>query len=178
MFGLYEDRHHARFASDLLVENNPRLNVFALLRSGALTDGVVTRLKWGEKTCQLTAQRTGILLDDGEQQQRIAIIWHSPLPWIGKPAFVCPACNRDCYCLHEKAGVFACRKCHGMSYASRHLYRSVPGVHRVSRLRRKSVSIRARSRHCRSGQSITSAFIASLLRSCSRSVRCSAIFRR
>ena len=67
MFGLYEDRHHARFASDLLVENNPRLNVFALLRSGALTDGVVTRLKWGEKACQLTAQRTGILLDDGEQ---------------------------------------------------------------------------------------------------------------
>jgi hypothetical protein len=46
------------------------------------------------------------LLDDGEQQQRIAIIWHSPLPWIGKPAFVCPTCNRDCYCLHEKAGVF------------------------------------------------------------------------
>ena len=77
------------------------------------------------------------MLDDGEQQQRIAIVWHSPLPWIGKPAFVCPACNRDCYCLHEKAGVFACRKCHGMSYASRHLYRSVPGVHRVSRLRRK-----------------------------------------
>jgi len=137
MFGLYEDRHHARFASDLLVENNPRLNVFALLRSGALTDGVVTRLKWGEKACQLTPQRTGILLDDGEQQQRIAIVWHSPLPWIGKPAFVCPACNRDCYCLHEKAGVFACRKCHGMSYASRHLYRSLPGVHRVSRLRRK-----------------------------------------
>src|SRR5262249_33898721 len=58
MFGLYEDRHNARFASDLLVENNPRLNVFALLRSGALTDGVVTRLKWGEKTCQLAAQRT------------------------------------------------------------------------------------------------------------------------
>ena len=115
MFGLYEDRHHARFASDLLVENNPRLNVFALLRSGALTDRVVTRLKWGEKTCQLTAQRTGILLDDGEQQQRIAIVWHSPLPWIGKPAFVCPVCNHDCYCLHEKAGVFACRKCHGMS---------------------------------------------------------------
>ena len=55
MFGLYEDQHHARFASDLLVENNPRLNVFALLRSGALTDGVVTRLKWGKKTCHLAA---------------------------------------------------------------------------------------------------------------------------
>ncbi len=78
MFGLYEDQHHARFASDLLVENNPRLNVFALLRSGALTDGVVTRLKWGKKTCHLAAQRTGILLDGGEQQQRIAIVWHSP----------------------------------------------------------------------------------------------------
>jgi hypothetical protein len=66
---------------------------------------------------QLAAQRTGILLDDGEQQQRVAIVWHSPLPWIGKPAFVCPVCNHDCYCLHEKAGVFACRKCHGMSHA-------------------------------------------------------------
>jgi hypothetical protein len=31
------------------------------------------------------------LLDDGEQQQRVAIVWHSPLPWIGKPAFVCPS---------------------------------------------------------------------------------------
>src|SRR5215471_21677384 len=102
MFGLYEDRHHARFASDLLVENNPRLNVFALLRSGALTDGVVTRLKWGEKTCQLAAQRTGILLDDGEQQQRVAIVWHSPLPWIGKPAFICPVCNHDCYCCMKR----------------------------------------------------------------------------
>ena len=77
------------------------------------------------------------MLDDGEQQQRVAIVWHSPLPWIGKPAFVCPVCNHDCYCLHEKAGVFACRKCHGMSYASRHLYRTVPGVHRVARLRRE-----------------------------------------
>src|SRR5262249_10262147 len=70
------------------------------------------------RRCQLAAQRTEILLDEGEQQQRIAIVWHSPLPWIGKPAFVCPACNRDCYCLHEKAGVFACRQCHGMAYAS------------------------------------------------------------
>jgi len=32
--------------------------------------------------------------------------------------------------------VIACRTCHRLDYASRHLHRSVPGVHRVMRWRR------------------------------------------
>jgi hypothetical protein len=31
----------------------------------------------------------------------------------------------------------ACRRCHGLDYASRHLHRQTPGIHRVARLRRK-----------------------------------------
>ena len=111
--------------------------VASLARPGGNVTGFALWEYGFAANCQLTAQRTGILLDDGEQHQRVAIVWHSPLPWIAKPAFVCPVCNLDCYGLHEKAGVFACRKCHGMSYASRHLYRTVPSVHRVARLRRK-----------------------------------------
>ena len=48
--------------------------------------------------------------------------------------FECPACGRRCKHLYLDA--IACRICCRLDYASRHLHRSVPGVHRVMRWRR------------------------------------------
>jgi hypothetical protein len=110
------------------IDHCPHLSVFDLLHAGALTEGTTTYLQWGEKTCQLAAQRGEILLDDGARQQRIAIVWHSPLPWIGKPLFVCPNCNQKRQRLFEWLGVIACQFCHG-------LQRPTPSG-RIERLRR------------------------------------------
>ena len=51
-----------------------------------------------------------------------------------RPWFECPACGRRCKHLYLDA--LACRVCCRLDYASRHLHRQVPGVHRVMRWRR------------------------------------------
>ena len=50
--------------------------------------------------------------------------------------FECPACGRRCK--HLYLDTLACRICSRLDYASRHLHRSVPGVHRIMRWRRMS----------------------------------------
>jgi hypothetical protein len=49
--------------------------------------------------------------------------------------FICPACERDCYRLHEVGGVWACRTCHRLTYLSRHRFRTLPGYTRALYLR-------------------------------------------
>jgi hypothetical protein len=57
---------------------------------------------------------------------------------LGMKVFICPACQRDCYRVYEAgAGAWACRRCHGLDYASRHLHRSIPGYSRILYLRRR-----------------------------------------
>ena len=56
-FGLCDDHHHTRVPHDLIVEANPRLDVWMLLRCGGLAENATTRLQWGEKT-YLLARRT------------------------------------------------------------------------------------------------------------------------
>jgi hypothetical protein len=63
----------------------------------------------------------------------VRVSWHRALPL---PVFVCPACERDCYRLHEFRGAWRCRKCHALDYACRHRHRSIPGYHRALWLRR------------------------------------------
>jgi hypothetical protein len=48
-FGLFEDHHHTHVPHDLIVEANPRLDVWMLLQCGGLAEGATTRLQWGEK---------------------------------------------------------------------------------------------------------------------------------
>jgi len=126
-FGLFED-HHTRIPADRLIENRARVDVTMLNRSGALVDGAETELRSGDGGCRL-ATRTPNLLVDGNP---VLVVWTDwALPW-----FECPVCGRRCrhvYLLYP----IACRQCHRLSYAVRHLYRQTPAVHRVARLRRK-----------------------------------------
>ena len=52
-FGLFSDNHPSHFSGDRLVEANARLITWNLLQCGALVEGAVTELRWGEKGCRL-----------------------------------------------------------------------------------------------------------------------------
>src|SRR5262245_23983046 len=130
-FGLFEDHHHPHVPHDLIVEANPRLDVWMLLQCGGLAEGATTRLQLGEKGCQLARQTPDIWIDGA----RVPVVWDEPMAGAGRPWFECPACGRRCRYVYLR-DVIACRTCHRLDYASRHLHRSVPGVHRVMRWRR------------------------------------------
>ena len=131
-FGLFEDHHHTRVPHDLIVEANPRLDVWMLLQCGGLVEGAVTRLQCGDRGYQLARQTPDIFIDG----TRIAIVWDEPMPGVGRPWFECPACGQRCRHLYLRDTI-ACRRCHRLDHASRHLRRQTPGVGRVERLRRK-----------------------------------------
>ena len=79
----------------------------------------------------LSRQTPDILVDG----TRITVTWDEPMAGVGRPWFECPACGRRCRYVYLR-DVIACRTCHRLDYASRHLHRSVPRVHRVMRWRR------------------------------------------
>ncbi|HEY2531300.1 MAG TPA: hypothetical protein VGJ20_25785 [Xanthobacteraceae bacterium] len=59
------------------------------------------------------------------------VVWTDwALPW-----FECPSCGRRCR--HIFLDELACRICLSLDYASRHLHRQMPGIHRTARLRRR-----------------------------------------
>jgi hypothetical protein len=63
-FGLCEDHCHTRVPPrDLIVEANPRLDVFWLNRIGALVQGTVTELQWGTGGGRLAARGFNVELD-------------------------------------------------------------------------------------------------------------------
>lgn len=130
-FGLIEGQQLPRFPSDRLAENRPRLEIWELLRCGALVDGATTELRWGEKACRLATHSPNLWIDGNP----ILVVWDEPIPGVGRPWFACPRCHRRCG--HIFLDELACRKCLHLDYASRHLYRQTPAVHRVTRLRRK-----------------------------------------
>ena len=84
-FGLCDDHHHTRVPHDLIVEANPRLDVWMLLQCGGLAENATTRLQWGEKT-YLLARRTPDIWIDGT---RVPVTWDEPMPGVGRPWFEC-----------------------------------------------------------------------------------------
>src|SRR5215471_36947 len=78
-FGLCDDHHHTRVPHDLIVEANPRLDVWMLLQRGALTEGTETRLQSGKKGYSL-ARRTSDIWIDGT---RVPATWDEPMPVSG-----------------------------------------------------------------------------------------------
>src|SRR5215813_15432770 len=80
-------------------------------------------------TSHRLAARTPNLLVNGNSALVVWTDW--ALPW-----FECPLCGRRCRHVYLLDPI-ACRRCHRLDYASRHLYRQTPAVHRVARLRRK-----------------------------------------
>jgi hypothetical protein len=131
-FGLLSDPHASHFPLDRLVENGPRLDIWMLLQTGGLVEGAVTRLQWGDRGYQLARQTPNILVDG----TCIAVVWDEPMARVSRPWFECPACGQRCRHVYLRDTI-ACRRCHGLENASRHLRRQTPGVGRVERLRRK-----------------------------------------
>ena len=111
-FGLCDDHHHTRVPHDLIVEANPRLDVWMLLQCGGLAENATTRLQWGEKEC-LAARRTPDIWIDGT---RVPVTWDEPMPGVGRPWFECPACGRRCRHVYLRETI-ACRRCHGLRSA-------------------------------------------------------------
>ena len=130
MFGLYDDRHHTRISPDRFTEARPRIDVFALYREGLLTPGASATLQCGPVGYCLATRELGIWIGG----QPVAVRSHTHLPL---PVFICPACRRDCYRVYEFGGAWACRTCHHLDYASRHLHRSVRGYARLLWLQRR-----------------------------------------
>ncbi len=139
-FGLADDCCHARLPRGLIAEANPRLDVFWLNRIGALTEGVVTELAFGDTgdgppgPCEVNLRREGPNVWINET--RVVIVWDEPIPGVGRPWFECPVCRQRCRHLYLRDTI-ACRRCHRLDYASRHLRRQMPTLGRAERLRRK-----------------------------------------
>src|SRR5262249_59251928 len=66
----------------------------------------------------------------------VRVTWDEPMPSVGRPWFECPACGRRCRYVYLRETI-ACRRCHGLQHAVRHLRRQMTGVGRVERLRGK-----------------------------------------
>src|SRR5215813_9291164 len=126
-FGLCDDHCHTRVPLDRLIESRARIDATMLNRIGGLVDGAVTELRWGDRGYQLATHSPNLWINGN----RVLVVWTDwALPW-----FECPRCGRRCR--HIFLDELACRICLRLDYASRHLHRQTPGVHRVMRLRRK-----------------------------------------
>jgi len=124
-----EDRHHTRVLLDRLTEARPCLDAAALHREGLMVEGA-SRLQTGHGGYLAATHDGGIYIDGFRIQLASAPV----LPWT---VFLCPACSCVRYKLYEVGGRWACYRCHGLSHASRHRYRTIPHYHRLMRLRRK-----------------------------------------
>jgi hypothetical protein len=126
-FGLCDDHCHTRVPLDRLIESRARIDATMLNRIGGLVDGAVTELRWGDRGYQLATHSPNLWINGN----RVLVVWTDwSLPW-----FECPRCGRRCR--HIFLDELACRICLRLDYASRHLHRQMPGVHRVARLRRR-----------------------------------------
>ena len=129
-FGLHQG-HPPHVPPERFAESRPCLNVFNLQRVGALVDGAVIELRIGDGECLRLVRAPGKI---SIGNQAITIGSHPKLPM---PVFTCPGCGTARYRLYEVEARWACRRCHKLDYASRHTYRSVPGLHRLRWLRRR-----------------------------------------
>ena len=123
-----------RFPDSELVEHNPKLDVDALYRAGALFTGQISRWACHWLTVRIRAAWERIWIDD----QEVAIARDRFLN--GRHVrikFLCPACNRGCRILHARGRTFVCRACARYDYSSRHRDRWAPALDRLLSLRRR-----------------------------------------
>jgi len=130
-FGLHDGYQLSCFQLDRLVERNPRVDIWALLREGALTPGTEFEVRCGPVGYRLAGQTVGISIDGN----RVLVVWDEPMPGRGRPWFECPVCKHRCRHLYLRQ--LACRQCCRLDYTSRHRHRTVPGYSRLVYLRRK-----------------------------------------
>ncbi len=139
-FGLLGD-HHPRVPHNLMVEGNPRVDVWHLLQCGGLVEGSTIQLAIRgtvggprpSRTVRIRREAPNLWIDE----TRVVIAWDEPMPGVGRPWFECPVCSRRCrhVYLHHRV---ACRTCSGpLRYAVRHSHRQTPGVYSIRRWRRQ-----------------------------------------
>jgi hypothetical protein len=123
-----------RFPDSELVERNPKLDVDALYRAGALFTGQISRWACHWLTVTIRAEWEWIWIDD----QRVAIVRdHFLNGQRVRIKFLCPGCDRGCRILHARGRTFVCRACAGYDYSSRHKDRWAPALDRLASLRRR-----------------------------------------
>lgn len=82
--------------------------------------------------CRVVGNATHVVINE----TRVAIAWDEPMPGVGRPWFECPVCDRRVRHVYLRDRI-ACRRCHRLDYACRHIGRQTPGVARVARLPRR-----------------------------------------
>src|SRR5215831_2343243 len=106
-----------RFPESELVEGNPKLDVDALYRAGALFTGQISSWTCHWITVTIRAEREWIWIDDQRIELACDLFLNGRYTRI---KFLCPACNRGCRILHARGRTFVCRVYAGYDYRSRH----------------------------------------------------------
>jgi len=126
-FGLLDGWHVHDVQPERLTNAHPCLDCFRLAQDGVLCEGASGVMGTGHREYQIAAHEGGILIAG-------TFISMRSHPLNGRN-FVCPRCGRGCYRIYEIDG-WACRTCHRLDYSSRHRNRTVPGLSRLTFLRR------------------------------------------
>jgi hypothetical protein len=132
------DGRKPTYPRDRVLEFRERLDVFTLLRGGALAEGAVS--DWCFESglvLRLTFRDPYLIVEHGSHQQQVTVSWYSPFPSIVRPHLHCPTCNEGRYALYEVGGKFTCRVCAELQYFCRFNNRHTPQLNRLARLRRK-----------------------------------------
>jgi hypothetical protein len=132
-FGLNEGYQLPRFPLDRLVERVSRLDIWHLLKCGLSVQGAVLDVKMAGGSCLRLTRKPGILEIAAHP---VSVVYDQPMPGVARPWFECPVCGHLCRHVYLRDTI-ACRRCHRLDWASRHLRRQTPGVGRIERLRRK-----------------------------------------
>jgi hypothetical protein len=139
MSGFGGATHGHDWSNHELVESHAFLDINALYQCGGLVPGTETRLQWAEggPVGSLRATHGQIFLT-GSFNQVLPFDWVEVLNGrYERPRWRCPSCQGGAYHLHEKAGVFLCRRCCRYDWRSRHRQRSCPAFARIRRLRKR-----------------------------------------
>jgi hypothetical protein len=127
----------------------PRLDVFMLHRSGALTSGAVTKWQWPLPTMTITitarceGHRLFLSINNGEEIA-YSIIRRPGTTGSSYPFLGC-TCERSARYLYIHNNHFACRHCHNLGYPSRTPQRRNTTLRRISRLHAQLAMLEAKA---------------------------------
>src|SRR5262249_24789102 len=77
-----------------VLEFRARLDVFALLRAGALVEGAITNWRFDSgPLLRLTFHAPNLTVEHGSQRQQVAVSWYSPYSPIIRPHLHCRTCH-------------------------------------------------------------------------------------
>ena len=131
LFRMVNPQH---FPDSELVERNPKLDVDALYRAGALFTGQISRWACHWLTVTIRAEWDRIWIDD----QKVTIARDRFLNGrYVRIKFLCSGCSRGCRILHARGRTWVCRHCAKYDYSSRHKNCWAPALNRLLSLRRR-----------------------------------------